>query len=63
MIIEPNIQHPDEFYAALVALHEGLSVEESLKLNAKLILLLANQINDAAVLRDILAAGRAFLSR
>ena len=63
MIIEPNIQHPDEFYAALVDLHEGLSVEESLKLNAKLILLLANQINDAAVLRDIFAAGRASLSR
>ena len=63
MIIEPNIQHLDEFYATLVALHEGLSVEESLKLNAKLILLLANQINDAAVLRDILAAGRASLSR
>ena len=63
MIIEPNIQHPDEFYAALVALHEGLSVEESLKLNAKLILLLANQINDAAVLSAILAAGRAVRPR
>lgn len=50
-----NIPDPDGFYAALLALHAGLTPEESLKLDAKLILLLANQIGDAAVLREILA--------
>ena len=33
----------DDFYAALMAAHEGLSFEESARLNAKLVLLLANQ--------------------
>jgi hypothetical protein len=59
VVVTPNIQNPDEFYAALVALHAGLSAEESLKLNAKLILLLANQIGDYAVLMEILALAQA----
>lgn len=48
----PNIAEPDEFFAALVRLHEGLTDEESMRANARLILLLANQIGDAAVLRE-----------
>ena len=58
MNVQPNIQNPDEFYHELVRLHDGLSVEQSLKLNAKIILLLANQVGDAAVLSSILAAAR-----
>jgi len=34
----------DDFYAALLAAHEGLSVEQSQRLNARLVLLLANEI-------------------
>jgi 5-carboxymethyl-2-hydroxymuconate isomerase len=51
---EPNLAHPDDFYAALLALHDGRSSEESERINARLILLLANHIGDSAVLREAL---------
>ena len=38
----------DDVYAALLAAHEGLSMEESAALNARLVLLLANMTGDAA---------------
>ena len=47
---EPNIADPDGFYDALVAMHRDLTPEQSRLVNAKLILLLANQIGDRAVL-------------
>ncbi|MHA7885308.1 DUF2783 domain-containing protein [Nitratireductor rhodophyticola] len=48
----------DDFYAALMAAHEGLSFEESARLNAKLVLLLANQVGDLKVIRAALRAAR-----
>jgi len=59
LTLEPNLPEADEFYASLVALHDGLDAAQSLHLNAKLILLLANQIGDARILREILALARA----
>lgn len=50
----PNLEAADDFYARLLALHEGKSAEESACLNAKLILLLANQIGDADILAEAL---------
>lgn len=50
----PNIDHVDDFYAALIALHEGLDEQESAVLNAKLILILSNHIGDSAVLAEAL---------
>ena len=44
----------DEFYAALMAAHEGLSSEESVKLNAKLVLILANEVGDVNVIKAAL---------
>ena len=55
---EPRIAEPDDFYAALLAAHDGLAKPESDALNARLILLLANQIGDMTVLRQALAAAR-----
>lgn len=55
---DPGIAAPDEFYAALIAAHEGLPTEKSQLLNARLILLLANQIGDDAVLQAAIAAAR-----
>ena len=55
---EPRIDDPDDFYASLIALHAGLNTEQSQKLNSKLILLMANQIGDRAVLNEILEAVR-----
>ncbi len=48
----------DDFYQALIEAHRGLSDEESLALNARLILLLSNHIGDLAVLREALALAR-----
>ncbi|MEO8738843.1 MAG: DUF2783 domain-containing protein [Casimicrobiaceae bacterium] len=55
---EPNIAAPDDFYQDLIDLHHDLSDEQSALVNAKLILLLANQVGDAAVLRAAIAAAR-----
>jgi hypothetical protein len=49
----------DAFYEALLKAHEGLSEERSAALDARLVLLLANQVGDIAVLREALAAARA----
>ena len=51
---EPGIADPDEFYTRLIRLHEGLGAEQSHKLNAKVILLLANHVGDAEVLNEVL---------
>ncbi|TYR31966.1 DUF2783 domain-containing protein [Mesorhizobium microcysteis] len=48
----------DDFYAALMAAHEGLSMEESTRLNARLVLLLANEVGDLERLRAVLTAAR-----
>lgn len=54
----PAIDTPDDLYAELLAMHEGLSKEESDAVNARLILILMNQIADPAVLRQAMAAAR-----
>jgi len=55
---EPNIADPDAFYEAWVAAHEGLSEAESADLDARLVLVLANQVGDLQVLLDCIAAAR-----
>ena len=44
----------DVFYAALLKAHEGLSAEDSARLNARLVLILANQVGDLATLQAAL---------
>lgn len=56
--VEPNLSRPDDFYESLIAMHRDLSPDESTKVNARLILLLANHIGDHAVLDDALRAAR-----
>ncbi len=51
---DPNLRDPDGFYEALIAVHEGLSEAESAALNARLILILANQIGDTETLFEAL---------
>ena len=55
---EPNLSSPDDFYERLIATHRGLSDDDSALVNAKLVLLLANHIGDAAVLAQAMAAAR-----
>ena len=56
---QPNIARPDDFYQALIEAHAGLSEEQSAALNARLILLLANQVGDLETLKAALAAAKA----
>ncbi|ABM59144.1 DUF2783 domain-containing protein [Verminephrobacter eiseniae] len=56
MITEPRIPDPDGFYAAWLSAHEGLDEARSADLDARLVLLLANQCGDQAVLLDCIRA-------
>ena len=53
-----NFQDADAFYEQLLDAHIGLSREQSELLNARLILLLANQVGDARVLNECVEAAR-----
>ena len=53
-----NLQDADAFYEQLLDAHQGLSMEASELLNARLILLLANQVGDAKVLKECIEAAR-----
>jgi len=66
---DSNFHHPgkkvfrayragDDFYEALIEMHRDLSDEESQRVNARLILLLANQIGDLSVLQQAMDAAR-----
>ena len=52
LITEPNFTDPDAFYAALTDIHRDLEPEESERVNARLILLLANHIGDQEALLE-----------
>jgi len=60
---EPNMADPDGLYAAIIDAHAGLGEAESAALNARLVLLLANHIGDAAVLAEALAVARKSLGK
>ena len=55
---QPNIAHPDDVYELLISMHEGLSEAESWRVNARLIMILVNQIGDEQVVREAIAAAR-----
>ncbi|MDP3250472.1 MAG: DUF2783 domain-containing protein [Hydrogenophaga sp.] len=52
----PQLQDPDAFYEQLLDAQADLSRDEAELFNARLILLLANQIGDERVLRECIAA-------
>jgi hypothetical protein len=60
---EPNMADPDGLYAVIIDSHIGLGEAESAALNARLVLLLANHIGDAAVLAEALAVARKSLGK
>ena len=51
----------DDWYEELMNAHQGLSDAQSRRLDAALVLLLANQVPDATVLRGCLQAARTAL--
>ncbi len=58
MKTQSNLQDPDGFYERLLDAYEGLTTEEAQRFEARLILLLANQVGDAKVLADCVNAAR-----
>lgn len=56
---DPNMVSPDQFYAALVETHRGLDQEQSMQVNARLILLLSNHIGDLELLKEAMLRARA----
>ena len=54
----PNFTHADETYAQLIKAHEGLSEQQSHAMNARLILILMNQIGSHKVIAEALELAR-----
>lgn len=54
---------PDLAYRALIEAHRGLDAAESAALNARLVLILANEVGDLATLSQALQLARASLNR
>ena len=53
--LDPNFSDADAFYAALADIHRDRSPAVSEQINARLILLLANQVGDQNILEQALA--------
>lgn len=56
----PHFQDADTFYEQLLDAHAGLSPEQSELLNARLILILANQIGNREELAACIQAAKQF---
>jgi hypothetical protein len=56
---EPRLADPDGFYAALMEAHRGLDEAASRRLDAALVILLANKLGDAAAAEAIRLAREA----
>ncbi|MCL2913287.1 DUF2783 domain-containing protein [Shewanella corallii] len=54
LVTQVNFTDGDSFYEALMALHRSLDDSQSLEVNARLILLMANHIGDNQVLKEAL---------
>ena len=63
MWFEPRLDQPDDFYEALLDSHQGLSAEQSHALNARLVLILANEVGRLDTLKAALAAAREGITR
>jgi enolase len=50
--LKPNIESPDDFYQLLTDAQRDLSDEEANDMNARLVLVLANQIGSLSDLRE-----------
>lgn len=59
MNLNSNLSKPDDFYAAWLAAHDGLSEAKSHELNAALVLLLVNHIGDLTLATQALTLARA----
>ncbi|KRA84213.1 DUF2783 domain-containing protein [Altererythrobacter sp. Root672] len=56
LIVEPNLDQVDDVYQWLVDAHAGRNETDSMRLNARLVLLLANHIGDPQVVREAIVS-------
>jgi len=54
----PRLEEPDAVFSALIAAHAGLDPAQSRDLDARLVLLLANQIGNTAIIMAAIAEAR-----
>lgn len=52
LILTPNIESPDSFYEALTEAQRDLTDDQAADMNARLVLILANQVGRLALLRE-----------
>lgn len=62
MTVFPDRLSPrqDDFYSVLMEAHAGLTEAQSHALNARLVLLMANQIGDLSALIDLIRTARSY---
>ncbi|MBC7431523.1 MAG: DUF2783 domain-containing protein [Rubritepida sp.] len=58
LLTAPRLAEPDVLYAALMDAHRDLPPDESRKLDAKLVLLLANHIGELAPVLQAIALAK-----
>ena len=58
LLTEPRLTDPDALYAALMEAHRDLDPAASRRLDAALVLLLANHVGDAAVVAEAIRLAR-----
>ncbi len=59
LILTPHLADPDGVFEALMNAHRDLPPEASRQLDAKLVLLLANHIGDAEIVKQAIALANA----
>ncbi|MCC5977853.1 MAG: DUF2783 domain-containing protein [Salinarimonas sp.] len=58
-----RMEDPDRIYRMLIDAHRGLTDEESAVLNTRLVLILANQLADEAVIAEAIALAKADMGK
>lgn len=58
LILTPNIESPDAFYEALTEAQRDLSEDQANDMNARLVLILANQVGRLDRLKEAIALAR-----
>lgn len=56
---ELNVEAPDDIYEMIMRMHDGLDESQSRLVNARLILLLVNQVGDRGIIEAAVAEARA----
>ena len=58
LIHESNISDPDAFYAELLQALQGMDQQQAAQFQARLLLVLANQVGDREVLSEAIALAK-----